>query len=221
MNLVGQAYGRQNKGVQARVRAVNPRALYTYCYAHNLNRSLVNAASSAEKKGEPTEARDCFAIVDLVYTFVEGSAARHALFMEAQERCSKSGQGTRALQLKGLSGTRWNCRAALFRRLKDPVVLQSVLSVVEEMKEKTTDGVIRATALGLLNSLRNLKFIITLVALSPVMDLVDHICSSLHSPQLDLLSAQELISSLAKELSLWQTTATWDKIQKMLLSSGV
>ncbi|KAF0291169.1 hypothetical protein FJT64_010665 [Amphibalanus amphitrite] len=116
------------------------------------------------------------------------------------------------MKLKGLSDTRWNCRAASLRRLKDPAVLRSVLSVVEDVQEKTTDGVIRATALGLMKNLRDPKFIITLVALSPVMDLVDHVCNSLQSPQLDLLSAQELISSLAKELSHWQTTATWNKI---------
>ena len=217
-DIVGQAYDGganmrgKNKGVQARVKARNPKALYTYCYAHNLNRSLVNAVSAVERKGEPTEARDCFAIVDLVYTFVEGSPARHALFMETQEKLCEGKQGSRPLKLKGLSDTRWNCRAASLRRLKDPVVLQSVVSVVEEIKETATDGVIRATAMGLLNSLRDPKFLITLVALSPVMDLVDHVCCSMQSPQLDLLSAQEQISSLAREVSRWQTAATWAKI---------
>ena len=91
-------------------------------------------------------------------------------------------------------------------------MLQSIVSVVEAVKEKTTDGVIRASALGLLNSLRDPNFIITLVALSLVMDLVDYVCFSMQSLQLDLLLAQEQISSLAKELSRWQTTATWDKI---------
>ena len=39
-----------NKGVQARVQALNPKALYTYCYAHNLNKSLVNAVGAVDKR---------------------------------------------------------------------------------------------------------------------------------------------------------------------------
>ena len=48
-NVVGQGYdGGSNmrgaaKGVQARVKQVNPLALFTHCFAHNLNRVLVNA----------------------------------------------------------------------------------------------------------------------------------------------------------------------------------
>ena len=226
MNVVGQSYDGganmrgKNKGVQSRIQTINPRALYTYCYAHNLNRSLVNAVSAVERRGEPTEARDCFAIVDLVYTFVEGSPARHALFLEAQEKFAKSEKRSKLLHLKGLSEIRWNCRAVSLRRLKDPVVLQSIVSAVEEVKETATDGVIRGTALRLLNSLRDPKFLITLVALSPVMDLIDTVCSSLQSPQLDLISAQEQISSLTKELSRWQTQTTWDKMMEEASNLG-
>ena len=48
-HVVGQGYdGGSNmrdaaKGVQARVKQVNPMALFTHCFAHNLNRVLVNA----------------------------------------------------------------------------------------------------------------------------------------------------------------------------------
>ena len=53
-NVVGQGYdGGSNmsgttKGVQARIRELNPRALFTQCFAHCLNRALVNAVSSRE-----------------------------------------------------------------------------------------------------------------------------------------------------------------------------
>ena len=216
MDVVGQAYDGganmrgKNKGVQTRIQSINPRALYTYCYAHNLNRSLVNAVSATEKKGEPTECRDCFALIELVYSFVEGSAARHALFLKEQEKLA--GPGRRLLHLKGLSETRWNCRAESLRRLKNPVVLQSIVAVVEDVRDTTSDGVIRGTAIGLLNSLRDRKFLTTLVALSPVMDLVDAVCSVLQSPQLDLISAQVQISSLKQELTRWQTETTWVKV---------
>jgi len=45
-NVVGQGYdGGSNmrgaaKGVQARIRELNPMATFVHCYAHNLNRAL-------------------------------------------------------------------------------------------------------------------------------------------------------------------------------------
>lgn len=53
-DIVGQGYdGGSNmrggaKGVQARIRQINSRALYTHCYAHCLNRALVNSLCSRE-----------------------------------------------------------------------------------------------------------------------------------------------------------------------------
>jgi len=67
-NIVGQGYdGGSNmsgvhKGVQARIRELNPRALFTQCFAHCLNRALVNAVSSREH----TAARNFFGVVKLV-----------------------------------------------------------------------------------------------------------------------------------------------------------
>ena len=87
-DIVGQGYdGGANmrggaKGVQARIKSLNPRALYTHCYAHCLNRALVNAVCSREY----ASARDFFGVVELIYSFVQGSAARHQFFIEAQEQ---------------------------------------------------------------------------------------------------------------------------------------
>ena len=58
----------------------NPVALFTHCFAHNLNRALVNAACDTST----ADARNFFGIVELVYTFVEGSAAQHAYFIKTQ-----------------------------------------------------------------------------------------------------------------------------------------
>ena len=49
-----------------------------HCYAHNLNRVLVNAASDMTN----SEVRNFFGVVELIFTFVGGSAARHAFFIE-------------------------------------------------------------------------------------------------------------------------------------------
>jgi len=73
-NVVGQGYdgGRNmrgaSKGVQARIKALNPTALFTHCFAvHNLNRALVNAACDTTVP----DVRNFFGVVELVFTFVE------------------------------------------------------------------------------------------------------------------------------------------------------
>ena len=87
-NVVGQAYDGgskmqvASKGVQARIKALNPTAFFAHCFAHNLNRPLVNAACDATVP----DVRNFFSVVELVFTFVEGSAARHAYFVDAQRQ---------------------------------------------------------------------------------------------------------------------------------------
>ena len=66
------------KGVQARIKEINPKAMYTHCFAHCLNRALVNAISSKEHAC----ARNFFGVVELTYTFTEGSAMRHQYFIK-------------------------------------------------------------------------------------------------------------------------------------------
>jgi len=85
-DVVGQGYdGGSNmmgamKGVQARIRELNPAALYTHCYCHNLNRALINTVCNKENR----YARNFFGIVELLYAFVEGSAIRHGYFIKRQ-----------------------------------------------------------------------------------------------------------------------------------------
>ena len=85
--MVGQGYdgggnmaGKHN-GVQARIRELNPLALFAHFYSRNLNRVLVNTAC----KHRNIEASKFFGIVELVYTFIEGSVQRHAYFMGKTE----------------------------------------------------------------------------------------------------------------------------------------
>ena len=85
-DIVGQGYdGGSNmsgnrKGIQARIRELNPLALFTHCYSHSLNRVLVNSVCNRSN----IEASKFFGIVELVYTFIEDNAQRHGYFIERQ-----------------------------------------------------------------------------------------------------------------------------------------
>ena len=85
-DVVGQGYdGACNmrgasKGVQARIKELNKNAIFTHCYAHNLNRALDNASCDTSR----SNVRNFFGTVELIFTFIEGSAARHAYFLFQQ-----------------------------------------------------------------------------------------------------------------------------------------
>jgi len=55
--------------VQARIKQLNLMALFTHCFAHNLNSALVNAASDTMI----ANVQNFFGIIELAFTFVEGS----------------------------------------------------------------------------------------------------------------------------------------------------
>ena len=210
-DIVGQGYdGGSNvsggvKGVQARIREVNPRAVFTQCYAHCLNRALVNAISSREHMA----ARNFFGIVELAYTFVEGSAARHHHFITVQERLLL-GTSDRPLHLKGLCETRWNCRSESLTRLANPVVYEAVLETVDYVADTTSDGSVRGTAAGLRISLMDFHFIVQLFSIRPVMAVVNETSVLLQSMQLDILRANEHVNNLSAELGALRTDAAWE-----------
>jgi len=168
--------------VQARIKELNPMALFTHCFAHNLNRALVNAACDMMIP----YVRNFFGIVELVFTFVEGSAARHAYFLQAQRDLRPNEP---ALHLKGLSETRWNCRASSLRRLLNEAVFRAVVATIEHVSSTTTDGCIRGTTAGLLSSLLNFKFLLSMELLTPVLESINNVSETIQSAQIDILKA--------------------------------
>ena len=129
-DVVGQGYDGgcnmrgASKGVQARIKELNKNAIFTHCYIHNLNRALVNALFNTSH----SDMRNFFGTIELIFTFIEGSAARHAYFLSQQR---ENDPNEVALRLAGLSDTRWNCRASSLRRLSQQRVLKAVINTIE------------------------------------------------------------------------------------------
>jgi len=74
----------------------------------------------------------------------------------------------------------------------------------------TTDGAIRGTAAGLLDSINSFKFIVCLELLTPVMEAVNNVSEALQSSSSDILNAQSQLAALSAELARLYvlTTAT-------------
>ena len=83
-NLRSQRYdGASNmrgrySGLSARIKEIEPRAIYTHCYTHILNLVLSHACQSIQ------DVRNAFGIVASIYNFIEGSAKRHLIFQSVR-----------------------------------------------------------------------------------------------------------------------------------------
>lgn len=207
-NVVGQGYdGGSNmmgasKGVQARISEINPAALFTHCFCHSLNRAIINSVCNRDNK----LARNFFGTVELLYSFVEGSALRHAYFIECQEKIA----GTRK-HLKGLSDTRWNCRAASLLRLQDSGILKAALETIEHVSDNTSDGNTRGMATGLLESVQKFEFLVCLYALTPALGVINEVSEHLQKADIDLVHANALVSALRSEIRELRNDDKWQE----------
>ena len=195
-DVVGQGYdGGSNmmgamKGVQARIRELNPVAIVTHCYCHSLNRALINSVCNKDNR----YARNFFGTVELLYAFVAGSAMRHSYFLDQQLETNNT-----TFHLVGLSETRWNCRAMSLERLKTKGVLQAILNTLEHVADTTSDGKTRGKAVGLINAMQQFEFLICLCALHPVLTVLNTASEYMQSSNIDLMEAQSKMSTLKQE----------------------
>ena len=84
VNIVGQCYdGAGNmsgihKGLAIRVKGDSPKAIYVHCHAHRLNLALQAALAEIEPL------RNTLETVQSIYTYLEASPKRHALFSDVR-----------------------------------------------------------------------------------------------------------------------------------------
>ena len=90
----------QYSGVQQRLKAVAPYAIYVHCYAHTLNLVLVDSVKNV------SVASEFFALAESLYVFISTTKA-HVVFMAKQNELHP---GKPPLRLQRLSDTRWACR---------------------------------------------------------------------------------------------------------------
>ena len=110
LKIIGQAYdgasvmSSERAGVQAKIKAVSPRALFTRCYSHCLN--LAIAASCSVQ-----EVRNLISTINETHLFLANSPKRQRLFEQTvKEFLPSSLHG----KLPGLCKTRWVERHTCF-----------------------------------------------------------------------------------------------------------
>jgi len=194
--LVGQSYdGASNmsgnyKGLQARIKQENPRALFVWCHAHRLALIVKQAVSS------DSNTIDLFDHLESLYVFIWCSKKRAALFRENQIEHSQSHA------VKRVSTTRWSSHsAALNTVLKCHDALLKTLSQIKDCEKG--DPVIRSTCSGFISYFMSYKFVLTDFVFKNIFLILEPVTKQFQSRDLDILLATNILqNSISKFIKL-------------------
>lgn len=190
-NMCGQGYdGSANmngmyKGLQARIREHNEKALYVLCKAHCLNLVLVESAKSN------VHFVTFFNLVDKLYVFCTSSTKKHAAFLKCQESVYP---GQRVLELQKLSDTRWACRERALKTLQK--VLKAILKLLTDISESDPPA---GDARMYLDAI-NFEFLLCLEVSTPVFQITALASDALQQKDVDHSTAYKVIDGVLDTL---------------------
>ncbi|XP_054263675.1 52 kDa repressor of the inhibitor of the protein kinase-like [Macrosteles quadrilineatus] len=213
----GQAYdGCSNmsgrfSGVQARIKTIQPLAVYCHCASHKLNLVISKACSIPQ-------IRNAVGVVSSVSNYFRDSAKRlHSLEAEMGEDFKK---GKNAV--KKMCETRWIERHdAVLTFLSSLPTLHIVL---ETMAHSNDEG--GNKAFSLLHAIVSSEFIIGLVVLEHFMNLTLPLAKQLQAEYMDVLSALALVDATLKSLNEQRTDCIknfkilYEKAQQLATKMG-
>jgi len=194
--FVGQSYdGASNisgnyKGLQARIKQENPRALFVWCHAHRLALIVKQAVSS------DSNTIDLFGYLESLYVFIWCSKKRAALFRENQIEYSQSHA------VKRVSTTRWSSHSAAINTvLKCHDALLKTLNKIKENEKG--DPVVGSTCSGLITYFTSYKFVLTVFVFKHLFDILEPVTKQFQSRDLDVLLATNILqNSILKFIKL-------------------
>ena len=189
-------------GVQAKIKEVSPRALYTHCYSHCLNLSI---AASCQVQ----EVRNLIAIINEAYFFLSNSPKRQSMF---ELTVVKFMPASTHSKLPGLCKTRWvekHTSFEVFLELYEPLItlLDAILSPHEYPQLVSSDGCwnwdneTRIKAQGLKASLSSFLAISTFIITKSVLDEAKSLSAKLQKRDQDVYEALKMINSVVEKLS--------------------
>ncbi|KAL4153862.1 hypothetical protein QTP88_001695 [Uroleucon formosanum] len=198
-------------GVQAKCKNKNKNILHVHCYAHCLNLTLTDAVCANAKYSEVNKCVfDFLGTVQFIYSFIEGSPIRHAVF----ERFAKL-DGAKVRTLKSMSQTRWACRADAVNAVKNNY--KALLCTLKEINSKCLIPEARAKCRGLLYQLKTFEFVYCLNLMQPILQLILKVSSSLQASNLELFTAVSLIHALRSSLNSLRNSP--QKMQSIFLNT--
>ena len=189
-NLRGQGYdgcsvmAGRDSGVAARIKQLEPRAVFVHCAAHSMNLAIQEAA------GAVPMIRDCLSLVHKLVLFFKHSPTRSRILHDVS--CDSS-----MTSLKPLCPTRWSVRArSVSSVLKNYEQILEALAEISKVKRDESG----TKASGFLRALERFESLLGLRVTLLVFELIDDCNTSLQSKSLTLAAAKSLASTAVSAL---------------------
>lgn len=206
-DLRGQGYdgganmsGKFN-GVQARLKQLQPLAVYMHCAAHKLNLAIVKACSLSS-------VRNMMGVVSNITNFVRESAKR----LEIMKRSilEKHPEAKR-VKLKSLSDTRWLERHDALLQFKE--LFDCVTEFLQEMDRISPSS----KSASLLLSVLRFDFVLPLMVTTSVFEITVSLSRQLQAVALDLHRCYEMIEKVIATLEMYRETKYEEIFQEACL----
>ncbi|CAF3976119.1 unnamed protein product [Rotaria sp. Silwood2] len=193
----------RHAGVQALLRQrYIPNAIYVHCYAHKLNLVICDIT-----KGVPYLS-EFYSIISKINRYFNQSSVCNETFKHVQQQlkldCSKQCITT----IKTWAETRWDSRWTSIHSIIENY--QALILSLDELENESTERSIDAR--GLLLSLKESLFIVTIFILHCILGKIKILSDQLKSKSLDFGTAHKLISNVMNEIDALRNEQEFSKI---------
>ena len=203
-HIIGQSYdGAGNmsgrfKGLQAKLKEMQPKAIYMWCSAHRLNLVIESVVSCC------AAIRNAIGILQELNTFF-GSHKRHEVLINLQrdERYRRS--------LKRVSGTTRSWRSVEDGCTTILECFHTVVTALEQLRDESEDAATVSAARGLYMRVNEFDVILSVHILKCIFDVTGPVSRILQSKASDLAISSHLIATSLEKLqqmrvdeSVWQ-----------------
>lgn len=192
-NLRGQCFdGAKNvsgwlTGLQARIREIEPRALYVHCVAHTLNLVVQDAMERV------AVAKNFIGIIKELINFIRDSPKRLAAF--------KSLQTAENPILSPFCPTRWCMRIKSLKTVQAKGNYEAAMVLLEEMRtDAAVDSAISAKAAGFLKQLEGFEFYFLLTFTISVFERIEVLNAELQKRTLSVNESHEKVKIVTESL---------------------
>ena len=180
----------KNKGVQARLLEMNPRALFVPCGAHTLNLVVADAAKGS------VDATGYFGVLQKLYTLFAASTQRWAIL--------KRYVGITLTQGGHHSDTRWESKVKSVEPLRYQAA--AVREALIEVRDQTKDPVIKIEAQSLSEEVGSYRFSICTVVWYDILSKIQLVSKLMQSPSMQVDVAVSLLRKTERDLSNYRAT---------------
>ncbi|XP_025760119.1 zinc finger MYM-type protein 1-like [Oreochromis niloticus] len=177
----------KNKGIQARLLELNPRALFVPCGAHTLNLVVADAAKGS------IHATSYFGILQKLYNLFSASTQRWAILKKHAN-----------ITLKMWSETRWESKINSVEPLRYQA--SAVREALIEVRDHTKDSVIKIEAQSLSEEVGSYRFSICTVVWYDILNQIHQVSKLMQSPNMHVDVAVNLLKNTERVLHNYRAT---------------